>query len=115
MNYALKVLLTACIIVAASELSKKSALAGAILVSLPLTSVLTLAWRYTDSKQTSDVLQLSQGILLMVIPSLTFFVVLNLLLKRQLDFWPSLLVSCLGTAAVYALYVKVLRSFGVEL
>jgi hypothetical protein len=46
MYFALKTLITALVIVGASELAKRSALASAILLSLPLTSILDIIGIY---------------------------------------------------------------------
>ena len=55
-----KVLVTAVIVVAISELGKRSSLAGALLASLPLTSLLALVWLYRD---TGDAQQAAQHLL----------------------------------------------------
>ncbi|MFZ5662214.1 MAG: hypothetical protein ACOY9B_05745 [Pseudomonadota bacterium] len=44
-----KAVVTAVLVVAISELGKRSTLAGALLASLPLTSLLALVWLYRDT------------------------------------------------------------------
>ena len=46
MYYVIKVLISAILIVAISELSKRSSLIGAILASIPFVSVLAFIWIY---------------------------------------------------------------------
>ncbi len=99
---ALRVGLVALVIVASAELSKRSNAAAAILISLPLTSILALTLRYWDTRDAAAVSALSTEILWMVIPSLVFFVALPALLSRGLNFWVSLAASCAVTAIAYS-------------
>lgn len=99
----LKVLLSAVIIVVVSEVAKRSSVLGALIASLPLTSVLAIIWLYVDTGDTAKIGALAQSILWLVIPSLLFFIALPLLLRLGVAFWMSLLVSCLLTAAGYGL------------
>ncbi len=80
-----KTIISAVIIVAVSEVSKKSPLLGAILASLPLVSYLGIIWLYIDTESKTQVAQLSRSFFWMVIPSLSFFVVLPLLLKIEVN------------------------------
>lgn len=111
----LKGVITATVVVGVSELAKRSSLFGAILASLPLTSILAMIWLYTDSKNVESVKALSVGIFWMVVPSLFFFIVLPLLLKMGLRFYPALVISCAAMSAIYWLYVPVIRRLGVEI
>lgn len=111
---ALKVLLTSVLVVAVSEASKRSVLLGALLASLPLTSLLAMIWLYAETGDSAKIASLSTGIFWLVLPSLTLFLVLPWLLNKGIGFWPSLLVSCLATAAAYALLMQALSWFGIE-
>ena len=101
--YVLKVLLSAIIIVVVSEVAKRSSLFGALIASLPLTSILAIIWLYVDTSDTSKIGALATDILWLVIPSLLFFIALPLLLRNGVQFWWALLFSCLATAAAYGL------------
>lgn len=72
-QYVVKVLITAALIVAVSEVSKRSTFLGGLLASLPLVSFLALLWLYLDTKDTAKVAALSTSIFWMVLPSLVFF------------------------------------------
>ena len=100
-QYALKVALTVVIIVAVSEIAKRSSFWAAALASLPLTSVLALIWLYVETGDTQKVAALSQGIFWLVIPSLLLFVLLPLLLRAGWSFWASLGTSSAATAMAY--------------
>lgn len=100
-QYVLKVALTIAIIVAVSEIAKRSSFWAAALASLPLTSLLALIWLYVETSDTQKVAALSQGIFWLVIPSLLLFVLLPLLLRAGWGFWASLSTSSVATAAAY--------------
>jgi len=115
-QFLLKTLISALLIAGASELSRRNVHAAALLISLPLTSILALAWLWHDTGDLTKITAMSHSILFMVLPSLLCFVLLPLLLKAGLHFWLALALSCLGMAAVYALWVRFLASwFGVDL
>ena len=112
---AIKVLLTAILVVAISEVAKRSSALGAIIASLPLTSLLAFIWLYGETGDTSKIAQLSSSIFWYVLPSLVLFLVLPLLLVRGMTFWPSLLIASAATFAAYLLMTAVLARFGVTL
>lgn len=113
--YIVKVLLSAIVIVAVSEVAKRSSLFGALIASLPLTSVLALIWLYLDTKDLQKVTDLSYGIFWIVIPSLVFFLSFPFLLKLGLNFWLGLGVSVLITGTSYWGYALLLTRWGVKI
>ena len=114
MYLVVKTIITVIIIVAISEIARRSSFIAGILASIPLTSALAITWLYFDTKEVDTVVNLSNSILLLIPPSLTFFVVLPLALKR-LDFIYSFLISIVATALVYWLYIALLSRFGIRL
>jgi hypothetical protein len=112
---ALKVLLTAVLVVAISEAAKRSTLLGGILASLPLTSLLAFIWLYVETGDTAKIADLSVSIFWYVLPSLVLFIVLPLLLARGVDFWLSLIVASALTFAAYVLMTTVLARLGISL
>src|SRR5262249_55296636 len=110
-----KIALTSVLVVAISEAAKRSTLLGAILASLPLTSLLAMIWLYHDTRDTEQVAALATGIFWLVLPSLVLFVALPLLLRRGMPFVPSLLIAAALTVVSYFVMLKVLAWFGIEL
>ena len=110
----LKAALSGLIVAVASEVARRSSLLGAVLVSLPLTSILAIVWLYRDTGDTAEVSSLSWSILWVVVPSLVLFVALPLALHR-LAFWPALGAACLATAAAYGLWIWGARRLGFEI
>jgi hypothetical protein len=109
-----KALLSGAIIAAASEIARRSSLLGAVLISLPLTSILTAVWLYRDTQDAGEVADLSWSILWVIVPSLVFFVVLPLAL-RSTDFWPALGLACTATALSYAAWIGIAHLLGFDL
>ena len=106
-QYAIKVLITALVVVAVSETAKRSSLLGALIASLPLTSLLAFVWRYLDTRDTARVASLSTDILWLVLPSLVLFVMLPALLRQGWGFWSSLGVASACTALAYSVTLAV--------
>jgi hypothetical protein len=113
--YIVKVVLSAVLIVAISEIAKRSSFIGGLVASLPIVSLLAFVWLYLDTKSLDKVASLSTSIFWLVLPSLTLFVALPLLLKKTGSFYVSLGVSIAIMLACYALMVTALERFGVEL
>lgn len=113
--YLLKIAISALLIVAISEVSKKSSLLGAVLASLPVISVMAMVWLYLDTGDTEKVSFLSTQIAWMVLPSLAFFISLPVLLKNGFGFSLSLFASLALTAAGYFLMIFILKQFGLKL
>ena len=76
LQFLLKIAITVVIVVCASLLARRTGWIGALVASLPLTSMLVLAWLYSDTRDPMQVADLSMGIFWFVLGSLPFFVVL---------------------------------------
>ena len=81
----LKVLLSAIVIVAVSEAAKRSTFIGALIASLPLTSLLAFVWLYAETGDIAKISTLSTEIFWLVIPSLVLFLLLPLFIKSGMD------------------------------
>src|SRR5688500_7530320 len=101
-QYIVKVLITTVLVVAVSEVAKRSTLMGGLLASLPVVSLLALIWLYVDTQDTGKVAALSMRIFWLVLPSLVLFLTLPpLLLKAKLGFY----LSCgVATALMLVCY-----------
>ena len=78
--------MTAVLVVAISEVAKRSSLLGAVLASIPLTSLLAMVWLYADTGDARRSPSLATGIFWLVLPSLVLFVALPLLLRAGMAF-----------------------------
>jgi hypothetical protein len=114
-QYALKIVLSAMILVAVAEIAKRSSFWAAALASLPLTSVLAFVWLYLDTGDVERVATLSGSIFWLVLPSLLLLVLLPILLRNGWGFWTSLAVSSAATALAYLGTIRLLAVFGIRL
>lgn len=113
--YVLKTVVTVAVVIAISELSKRSTLVGALLASIPLVSVLAMIWLYVETRDAAQVGQLSRSVFWLVLPSLVLFLVLPALLERGYRFYPSLAASISVTVVAYFLMVAFARQLGIRL
>ena len=112
--YITKIVVTTALVVLISEVSKRSALTGAILASVPLVSVLAMIWLYVETRDAAQVATLSRSVFWLVLPSLVLFVMLPILLERGLNFYVSLAASIAATVFGYFVTIAVVRQFGLS-
>ena len=110
-----KILFTAIIVVVISEIAKKSTLIAGIVASIPLTSLLAFIWLHFDTQDIESIRDLSRNILLMIPPSLTFFISLYFIVGWNMSFYLSIFISIILTAIVYWLYFYILSFLGIYL
>lgn len=113
--YLIKVALSAIMIVSVSEIAKRSTLFGALIASLPLTSLLAIIWMYIEKAETDQIAALSRSIFYLVLPSLAFFILFPFLLQKGLHFYPSLGISIVMTIILYFLLVALLKRFSITM
>ena len=113
MYYFFKVALTAVVVVAVSEISKRSSLLGGALASLPLVSFLGMIWLYIDTGSSEKVAELSRNIFWLVLPSLSFFLLLPVLLKKGVGFSASFGISTAVMISFYLGMMFVLKKSGI--
>ncbi|OOG22700.1 hypothetical protein B1C78_14300 [Thioalkalivibrio denitrificans] len=107
--YIARVLISAILIVVISEVAKRSSLAGAVIASLPVVSILAFLWIYVDTGDVQRIAELSQQIFWLVLASLVLFVTLPLLIRNDYSFLVALLLSIVLTSGGYLLLVWILK------
>lgn len=115
MYYFIKVIITTILIVIISEISKRNTLIGSILASIPLVSVLAMIWLYVDTNDSTKIIKLSNSIMVLIIPSLTLFIALPMLIKKGFSFYLSLLISIILTILAYYLIILISEKLGIIL
>lgn len=112
--YVTKLVISAVLIVAISEISKRSSVLGAVLASVPLVSVIAMIWLYVETGDSARISTLSTSIFWLVIPSLALFITLPVLLKNGLGFYLSLSISIAVTVLCYWAMISGLRLLGIH-
>jgi hypothetical protein len=111
----LKAALSGLIVAAASEAARRSPTFGALIISLPLVSILGLIWLWRDTHDAARVADLAQGAFWYVLPSLPMFLLIPALLRRGVGFWPTLGAGCVLTIVLYGLMAAIGPRFGLKL
>lgn len=107
--YAIKILVSALLILAISEIAKRNTGFAALVAALPLTSLLAFVWLHVEGAPTARIADLSGQIFWLVLPSLPLFLLLPLLLRQGLGFWPSLGAASSVTIVCYFASLLLLR------
>lgn len=110
-----KALLSGVIIAIASEAARRSPTWGALIVSLPLVSILAMIWLWLDTGDSERVGALARGTFWLVLPTLPLFLVLPALLRHGVAFWLAMTIGCLLTVALYLLTLWMLPKLGLSL
>lgn len=114
-QFVFKAFVTGIVVVGVSELAKKSSLLGAVLASLPLTSIAAFIWLYHDTHDLDALQKLSTGIFWLVIPSLAFFLIFPALIRGGFQFYSAMLISAIMTFGVYSAFGWGLSFIGIKL
>ena len=109
-----KYLITAALVVAISEVAKRSDKLGSLLASLPLVTFLALIWLYIEKQPNEKIANHAWYTFWYVVPTLPMFLAFPFLLER-FGFWPTLGASALITLVCFALFALLVRQFGIEL
>ena len=115
MYFVVKVVLSALIVAAVSEIAKRSPAFAALVASLPLVSVLGMIWLWRDTGDPVRLAAHSEATFWYVLPSLPMFLLIPALLRAGAPFPLALAAGAGLTAALYLLTTVVLARFGVRL
>ena len=110
-----KFVVTALIVVAVSEIVKRTDRLGALLASLPLTTLLVLFWMYVEKQPTAKLASYAYYTFWFVFPTLPMFLVMPWMLRNGAGFWPTLGTGALVTFACFLLTAWIGKLMGVEL
>src|SRR5664279_2979429 len=99
--FIIKCLLSGVIIGVVSEVARRSPSLGALIVSLPLVSLLGILWLWHDTGDAERIATHAQATFWYVLPTLPMFLTMPALLRHGFGFWPTLAASCALTFALY--------------
>lgn len=111
----LKAALSGILVALASEIARRSPGLGALIVSLPLVSILAILWLWRDTGDADRIAAHSEATFWYVLPSLPMFLLLALLLRSGLNFWLALALGCALTIALYGLMVALGPRLGLRI
>ena len=111
----IKVLLTAVIILIVNKVQVFSDKLSALLIALPLTSLLAMIWMYQARQSSERIAGHAEGTFWFVLPTLPMFLVLPWMLRNGWSFWSALGANCVMTTFLFWVTVVVLRKTGIDL
>ena len=111
----IKALLSGVIVMAVSEIARRSPTFGALVASLPLVSLLGILWLWRDTADTNRIANHAEATFWYVIPSLPMFLALPALLRHGVNFWWAMAAAIALTIALYFGTVLIAARFGVRL
>ena len=112
---AVKAALSGIIVALVSEIARRNPGAGGLLASLPLVSVLGMIWLWRDTGDPVRMADHAEATFWFVLPSLPMFLLIPLMLRNGIAFWPALLLGCGLTMLLYVLMAWLGPSFGIKL
>ncbi|MBK1826434.1 DUF3147 family protein [Haloferula rosea] len=111
-----KVLVTAVIILLVTKVQAFSDRLSALLIALPLTSLIAMIWMQAERpEQPGRIANHAESTFWFVLPTMPMFLILPWMLRHGWGFWPALGVNCLITIGFFWLTVVLLRPFGIDL
>ncbi|HEV2079250.1 MAG TPA: DUF3147 family protein [Allosphingosinicella sp.] len=116
MTYLLiKAFVSGILIAIASEVARRSPGLGALIVSLPLVSLLAIVWLWRDTGDSARIAAHSEATFWFVLPSLPLFLALPAMLRAGLNFWLALALACALTISLYLVMIWVGPKLGLKL
>ena len=110
-----KAFLSGLIVAAASEVARRWPGTGALIVSLPLVSLLAMIWLWRDTGDSLRIAELSESTFWYFLPSMPMFLVLPAMLRAGIGFWLALLLACALTVLLYLAMIWIGPRLGLRL
>lgn len=110
----IKILATALMITAVTEIAKRNDQWGGLIAALPLITVLTLFWLYFEKQSSVKIANHAYYTFWYVLPTLPMFLVFPWMMPRWGFGW-SMLGFVGGTLICFAVFALVMRKFGIHL
>ena len=111
---AIKVAVTAALVVVIGEVARRSDRLGGLVAALPWVTLLALVWRQAEGQPGEKLARHAQYTFWYVLPTLPMFLLFPWLLMRW-GFGPALLASVASTALLFLAWAWALRHWGIEL
>ncbi|MGZ3276405.1 MAG: DUF3147 family protein [Caulobacteraceae bacterium] len=111
----IKAAISGVIVAVVSETARRSPGLGALIVSLPLVSILGMIWLWRDTHDPQRMAAHVGATFWYVLPSMPMFLLMPALIRRGVGFWPALGAGCLLTVALYAAMVALGPRLGLRL
>lgn len=112
MIYVIKLVVSSIIIVLVNEISKRSTALAAVLLALPLVSVIAMTWDWAQTGDAERIADLSVSTFWFVLPTLPMFLLLAWLLRSGYGYYFALSICTVVTALLFVLTQYVQQRLG---
>ena len=110
-----KLVVTAVVILMVNKIQLFSDRLSALLIALPLTSLIAMMWMYQGGQGSQRIANHSESTFWFVLPTLPMFLILPWMLRQGWGFGVSLTANCMITVTLFWVMVILLKRFGVDL
>ena len=111
----IKAAMSGVVVAVASEVARRWPGWGALIVSLPLVSVLAMIWLWRDTHDPERLAAHAGATFWFVLPSLPMFLLIPALLRQGASFWTALAAGCILTIVLYLLMIGIGPRYGLKL
>ena len=110
-----KLFLTALVILMVTKVQVFHDRISALLVALPLTSLLAMIWMRVEGQDAGRIANHAEGTFWFVLPTLPMFLLLPWMLRNGWGFGNALFINCLVTVILFLGLVAILKRVGINL
>ena len=111
----IKYLITAALVVAISEIAKRSDRAGAMIAALPWITSLAMIWMFVEKQGTEKIGNHAWYTFWYVLPTLPMFLLIPWMLRSGVGFPLTMLAAIALTASLFTLTAWLVSKWGIEL
>ncbi len=115
MQDVVKLVLTALVILFVTKIQLVSDRLSALLIALPLTSLLAMMWMRAEGQGSERIANHAEGTFWFVLPTLPMFLVLPWMLRNGWGFGIALTANCVLTVILFLGLVAILKRAGINL
>ena len=115
MEFLVRAMLSGVIVAAVAMIARKSPAAGALIMSLPLLSILAMIWLWHDTGDRDRLADHAEATFFYVLPTLPIFLLVPWMLRQGQNFWLTLLAGCTVTFLLYLMTIGIAARFGIRL
>ena len=112
---AIKAVISGIIIAIVSEVARRSPGWGALIVSLPLVSILGMLWLWRDTHDPVRLAAHAQATFWFVLPTLPMLLLVPVMLRQGHGFWLALGAGCVLTILLYLAMTLIGARLGLRL
>lgn len=110
-----KYLVTALVVVVASEVAKRTDKLGALIGALPIVAIMVMVWLHVERQGNEEIAAYAFHTFWYVLPTVPMFLLMPWLMSRDVNFWVALIACAALSTLCFVLTALIARKFGVDL